>query len=228
MESPAGEPVRERRFAARLRGLGPLSWLSFLVILAGTALSPGVGALLVLGWAALSGTPWRDLGFVRPRNVWLTVLGGIAVGIAFKLAMKSIVMPLLGAPPMNQAYQHLAGDRAAFHGLVFPILFGAAFGEEVLFRGYLFERLGRLMGTSTAGAIATVVLSSALFAAAHFGGQGVPGVQQALVTGLVFGTVFARTRSLAFLMVVHAAFDLTAAWLIFHRLETTVAHWFLR
>jgi membrane protease YdiL (CAAX protease family) len=127
---------------------------------------------------------------------------------------------------MNMAYQHLAGNSAAFHGMVFPILFGAAFGEEVLFRGYLFERLGRIMGPSRVANVATVVLSAGLFAAAHYSGQGVPGVQQALVSGLVFGTLFARTRALPFLMVVHAAFDLAAAWLIYHRLETTVAHWF--
>ena len=228
MESSAADLARERPFMARLRGLGPLSWLAFLVILAGTALSPGVGALLVVGWAALSGMPWPDLGFVRPRRVWLTVPVGIAVGIAFKLAMKSLVMPLLGAPPMNMAYQHLAGNSAAFHGMVFPVLFGAAFGEEVLFRGYLFERLGRIMGRSRPATLATVVITSGLFAAAHYGGQGVPGVQQALVTGLVFGGLYARTRALPFLVVVHGAFDIAAAWLIYHRLETTVAHWFFR
>jgi len=228
MESIRPERTGERTFASGLRGLGPLSWLALLVILAGTALSPGVGALLVVGWAALSGTPWRDLGFVRPRRWPLMLLAGVAVGIVFKLLMKSVVMPLLGAPPVNQAYHHLEGNRAAMHGMVPAILFGAAFGEEVLFRGYLFERLGRLLGKGTRATVATVILTSALFAAAHWSSQGLPGVQQALVTGLVFATLFARTRALPFLMVAHAAFDFTAVWLIFHGLETTVAHWFFR
>jgi membrane protease YdiL (CAAX protease family) len=228
MESTSREPARDRPLAVRLRGLGPLSWLAFLVILAGTALTPGVGALLVIGWAALSGTPRRELGLVAPRRWLLTALGGIAVGVVFKLAMKSVVMPLLGAPPVNQAYHFLEGNRAAFHWMVPMVLFSAAFGEEVLFRGYLFERLGRILGRSAAATVATVILTSALFAAAHYGGQGVPGVQQALVTGLVFAALFARTRALPFLMVAHAAFDLTAMWLIFHGLETTVAHWFFR
>jgi membrane protease YdiL (CAAX protease family) len=220
---PAHHPL-----AVRLRGLGPLSWIAFLVILAGTALSPGVGALLVVGWAALSGTPWRELGFVAPRRWLLTVPLAIAVGVVFKLAMKAVVMPLIGAPPVNQAYRFLEGDPAAFHAIVPMILFGAAFGEEVLFRGYLFERLGHLLGRGPMATVATVILTSALFAAAHYGDQGVPGVEQALVTGLVFGTLFARTRALPFLMIAHAAFDITAAWLIFHGLETTVAHWFFR
>src|SRR6185503_9412864 len=211
---------------ARPRWPWPLDALAFLVIVAGSLFGALFGALLVLGWAALSGTPWRDLGFVCPRRWPLTVLAGVAVGVAFKLAMKSIVMPLLGAPPVNQAYHYVEGNSAAFHKLVVTILVGAAFGEEVLFRGYLFERLGRLLGRGRAASVTGVVVTSGLFAAAHYGGQGLPGVEQALVTGLVFGGVYARTRALPFVMIVHGAFDLAAAYLIYHGLETTVAHWF--
>jgi membrane protease YdiL (CAAX protease family) len=75
---------------------------------------------------------------------------------------------------------------------------------------------------------ATVIVTTLLFAAAHYTSQGMPGVQQALVTGLVFGALYARARALPLVMIVHAAFDLAAAYLIYHRLETTVAHWFFR
>lgn len=228
MSEPAPEPPRDRSLAAQLRGSGPLGWLAFLVVAAGTLVTALVGALLALGWAALSGTPWRELGFVRPRRWWLTMTGGVALGGAFKLAMKSIVMPLVGAPPMNQAFQYLAGNKAAFHGLLPMILFGAGFGEEVLYRGYLFERLGRLLGKGRPATVATVIVTSLMFAAAHYVGQGVPGVEQALVTGLVFGSIYARTRALPLVMIAHATFDLTAAYLIYHRLESTVSHWFFR
>jgi membrane protease YdiL (CAAX protease family) len=228
MEPPDATATQDRSAAARLRGAGPLGWLSFLVIFAGSLVTALVGALLVLGWAALSATPWRDLGFVRPRRWWLTLVGGVVSGVAFKLAMKSVVMPLLGAPALNQAFGYLAGNSAAFHQLVLAILVGAGFGEEVLYRGYLFERLGRLLGRGRAATLATVIVTSLLFAAAHYTSQGMPGVQQALVTGLVFGGLYARTRALPLVMTVHAAFDLAAAYLIYHRLEATVAHWFFR
>ena len=228
MESSAGTPKQGQGFAARLRGDRPLSWLAFLVILAGSLLGAPIGALLVLGWAALSGTPWRDLGFVRPRHWALTVGGGVAAGVAFKLAMKSVVMPLVGAPPMNQAFQYLAGNSDEFHKIVPMLVFGAGFGEEVLFRGYFFERSGRLFGKGAVASIATVLVTSLVFAAAHYTGQGLPGVEQAFFTGLIFATLYARLRSLPFLMVAHASFDVFAAWLIYHRLETTVAHWFFK
>ena len=228
MGPAAVEPSDERPTAGPARGRGPLlAWLAFVVILAGALLSAVVGAVLVLGWTALSRNPWRDLGFVRPRRWWLTIVGAIVAGTAFKLAMKAVVMPLLGAPPMNAAYQFLAGNALEFHRMVL-VLFGAGFSEEVLFRGYLFERLGRLLGRGRVATVAIVIVTSLLFAAAHYQGQGLPGVEQALVTGLVFATLYARTRALPFIMILHTAFDLTAAYLIYHRLETAVAHWVFR
>ncbi|TMH27678.1 MAG: CPBP family intramembrane metalloprotease [Betaproteobacteria bacterium] len=54
--------------------------------------------------------------------------------------------------------------------------------------------------------------------------QGLPGVEQAAVTGLVFGTVFAVTGQLWLPMVAHAAFDVTAVALIYWNWESAVAH----
>ena len=224
----AATPRDDDALAGRLRGFGPAWWLSFVLVLLGSALSPGLAALVVLAWAHRSRTPWSELGFVRPESWVRTVLAGIALGVSFKLGMKSFVMPLLGAPPINQAYHHLAGNPAELPGMLFAIVFGAGFGEEVLFRGYLFERLGRLLGRGRAATVATVFITSALFAAAHLSTQGLLGAEQAFVTGAVFATMFAVTRRLPLLMVAHAAFDLTAVWLIYFELETSVAHWIFR
>jgi hypothetical protein len=88
--------------ADRLRGFGPLGILAIFVIVAGTLVTPFLGALLVLGWAWRSQTPWCEIGYVRPKS-WVGSLAiGIAFGCAFKLLLKSVVMPLLGASPIWQ------------------------------------------------------------------------------------------------------------------------------
>jgi hypothetical protein len=51
---------------------------------------------------------------------------------------------------------------------------------------------------------------------------------QAAVVGAVFGTIYAATGRLWFLMFAHAGFDLTAVAIIYADLETRVAHWFFR
>lgn len=211
------------RVATALRGFGPLGILAIVVILAG-ALIPPLGAILALVWVWLSRTPWREIGYVRPQSWTRTLIVGIAFGVAFKFLMKAVVMPLLGAPPINPAYQFLVGNRAALLGMIFVVIINGGFGEETFFRGWMFERLGKLLGSSVWAKTFIVLITSALFALAHYSVQGLPGVEQAVFTGLVFGTIFAMIGRIFLLMVAHAAFDLTALAIIYWNLESNVAH----
>jgi membrane protease YdiL (CAAX protease family) len=222
MTIAASEPADH--FAAQLRGFGPVGIIAILIILSGNFLFISLSAILVLVWMRLSRTPWREIAYVRPGSWVITVAGGIVFGIAFKFAMKAIVMPLLGAPPINQAYHYLAGNRAAIPFTLYALIIGAGFGEETLYRGFLFERLGKLFGSSVAAKTSIVLITSVLFALAHYSVQGLAGSEQALITGLVFGTIVAVSGRIWMPMVAHAAFDLAAYWMIYFNLETAVAH----
>jgi hypothetical protein len=215
----SGDPV-----AANLRGFGPLGILAILVILVGNAVFLPLSAILVLVWARWSRTPWREIGYLRPGSWTRTAVVGIAFGIAFKFTMKAIVMPLLGADPVNHAYHYLAGNRAALPGIIYTMIAGAGFGEETIFRGYLFERFGKIFGSSGWARTSIVLLTSAWFGLAHYSVQGLAGAEQAAFAGVVYGTIFAVTGRIWVLMFAHAAFDLTALWMIYWNLETRVAH----
>lgn len=76
--------------------------------------------------------------------------------------MKAVVMPLLGADPINQAYHYLAGNRAALPGAIYAMMVIAGFGEETVFRGYLSERFGKLLGRSAAAKTFTVLITASL------------------------------------------------------------------
>jgi membrane protease YdiL (CAAX protease family) len=219
----SGPSLAQDRFAAKLRGFGPLGILAILVIAAGQIVAP-LSAVLVLVWTRLSRTPWREIGYVRPKS-WMGSLAiGTAFGIALKFLMKAIVMPLLGASPMNQAYHYLVGNPAALPGAVWTMIVVGGFGEETVFRGYLFERFGKLFGASMTARVVIVLLTAALFASLHYFDQGLAGAQQATITGLVFGAVFAITGRIWMPMCAHAAFDLTAVAMIYWNLESRVAH----
>jgi membrane protease YdiL (CAAX protease family) len=214
--------------ARRLRGFGPLGLLAIILILAGNFLFSPISAILVLVWVQLSRTPWREIGYVRPKSWVASVAAGIGFGVAFKFVMKAIVMPLLGAPPINQAYHFLAGNTAAMPGMIFTLIVVAGFGEETLYRGWMFERLGKLFGLSVWARTFAVLFTSVLFGLAHYSVQGLAGAEQAAITGLVFGTTFALTGRLFAVMVMHAAFDLAALALIYWNLETDVAHFIFK
>jgi membrane protease YdiL (CAAX protease family) len=213
------------RLAAGLRGFGPLGILAILVIvLAGVFPFVPLSAILVLVWARWSRTPWREIGYVRPKSWTRDLAIGVAFGIAFKFLMKAIVMPLLGAEPINQAFHYLAGNRAALPGAVYTMIVRAGFGEETVFRGYLFERFGKLFGSSVRAKTLIVLLTAGWFGLAHLSQQGLAGVEQGTIVGLVFGTIFAVTGRIWMLMFAHAAFDLTALATIYWNLESDVAH----
>jgi len=221
-------PLEEDEVAKRLRGFGPLGILSILIILAGNFLFVPLSAILVLAWVSLSHTPWREIGYVRPRSWTRTVVIGIVFGVAFKVLMKTVVMPLLGGPPVNQAYHWVAGNTAALPYMVFLMIVVAGWGEETLYRGWMFERLGKLLGASVWAKSSIVVFTAVVFALPHYIDQRIAGVEQALVSGLVFGTIFARTGRIFLLMVAHAAFDLAALAMIYWDCETAFAHFFFK
>ena len=212
------------RVATELRGFGPLGILAIVAIFLGNFIVLPLSALLVLAWAWRSNTPWREIGYVRPESWTRIIIVGIAFGIVLKLLMKAVVMPLLGADPINPAYHYLVGNSAALPGMVYAMTVGAGFGEETVFRGFVFERLGKIFGSSARAKALIVLLAAAWFGIVHYPEQGLAGVQQATIVGLIYGTIFAITGRIWMLMFAHAAFDLTALAIIYWDLERDVAH----
>src|SRR5437773_8167833 len=211
------------QLAMRLRGFGPIGLLAILVILLADVVVKPLSAVLVIVWAWRSHTPWREIGYVRPRTWIGSLIIGVLFGVAFKLLMKAVVMPLLGADPVNQAYHSLVGNLAAVPGILYTMIVGAGFGEETLFRGYMFERLGKLFSPGASTRVLIVLLTSILFGLAHYSTQGIAGAEQGVITGLVFGTTFAVTGRLWMLICAHAAYDLTAVAIIYWNVESYVA-----
>src|SRR5947207_10378570 len=75
------------RLAAKLRGFGPLGIIAILAIIFSGNLFLGrmfalpIGAILMLIWVRLSRTPWRDIGYVRPKSWIATAAISVAAGI---------------------------------------------------------------------------------------------------------------------------------------------------
>lgn len=216
--SEAAAPPRTRRF-------NPADIVAVIaVLLSGNIVLPNlvvipVGAIIVLTWRALTHTSWPEIGYVRPRHWPLSLFISIAGGAALKVLLKSIVMPILGADAVNHAYHFLAGNRALLPNAIVAMCV-VGFAEETIFRGFLFGQLAKLVKSQTV----IVAITSLLFGAAHYASQGASGVEQAIITGLVFGTAYARTRSLYPVMIAHAAFDLTALAMIYFDVEAQFAH----
>jgi uncharacterized protein len=217
--------VAERNgFAATLRGTGPVGILAAFIIVGANLVIAPLGAVLVLIWASIVRVRWSDLGLRRPRSWALTIVGGIISGILLKLLLKTLVMPLLGSPAVNAHFHFIVGNLAQMALLILASIVVGGIGEEVVYRGFLFERLGRIFGHSRSASVAIVLLTTAFFAAIHIPEQGAYGAMQAAFTGLTFATIYAVTRSLWLPMVMHAAYDVAAVVIIYLGVEARVAH----
>jgi len=175
-----------------------------------------------------SGTPWRDLGFVRPPHGAIDLIIALVAGVFFKFLMKAVVMPLLGSGDINSTYHYLVGNTGALPGILFVMIVGGGFGEELIWRGFLFERLGALLAPRAHATLVIVVVTSIFFALAHLWDQGIPGAVQATMTGLVFGFTYAHMRTIWPVMVAHAAFDVVSVLMIYWNLEEPIGRLLLR
>jgi uncharacterized protein len=213
-----------------LKSFGPVGIISILFILFVGSITVynftiPLGGILVLTWVRLSHTSWKEIGYVRPKSWIRTIVVGISFGLVLKLLLKVIVMPLLHADPVNQSYHFLAGNNDLLPFAIWTI-FMAGFGEETVFRGFLFERLDRLLVNKKNKTIRVLLITSVLFGLAHLSEQGWAGAEQAFITGLCFGAMYGIAGEIWMPMIAHAAFDLTALAIIYFDIESEMAHLF--
>jgi membrane protease YdiL (CAAX protease family) len=175
---------------------------------------------LALGWISLRvrGSSWRDVGLTAPRS-WLRVLAlGLVVGAGMEAVELLITQPmlarLLGQPPDFSTYERLHGNAKLFVvGILFAWTF-AAFGEEMVWRGYVFNRLA-LGGLSARAQWTSLIATSALFGIAH-SNQGVTGILDESLMGAILVLVYlACGRNLAVPIVAHGTADTIDAVLLF-------------
>jgi membrane protease YdiL (CAAX protease family) len=157
--------------------------------------------LLLVTWICmrLRRQPLSGVG-LRLDATWLRqVLGGIAFGAALMLAVTALIV-LAGG--VRFELDPARGLPALAYGVWFFVW--VAVLEELLFRGFVFQRL-----VDGIGAPAALLLMAALFAIAHWGNPGMEGstlVWATIDTGLgaiLLGLAYLRTGSLALPIGIH-------------------------
>jgi membrane protease YdiL (CAAX protease family) len=197
--------------------------LGFMVAVVIVLTGEWISAMLVLLWAWATNTPLRRLGFIRGQHVALVSAGAVVAGVALKLVMKALVMPLFGFGPTNDVYHYLAGNTAALPAILFTVIVAAGIGEELVWRGFLFDRSRAMFGDAQHTRVATLIVTSVLFGLAHYLEQGWGGAVQGTFTGLIFGAAYLSMGRIWPVMIAHAAFDVAAVLIIYWKLEQPIA-----
>jgi len=177
--------------------------------------------LLALGWVSLRlrGMRWRDVGLARFRNWRTTLLYGVAAGLGMEILELFVTQPLLvslwGKQPNLDDFRALTGNLELFLVVVLLAWVQGGFGEEMVYRGYLMNRVADLGAHSRGTEIASLILVSTLFGFAHTY-QGITGVTENVINGLVLGLLYLGSgRNLAVPIMAHSITDTVDVFLIF-------------
>jgi len=156
------------------------------------------------------------------RRVWKlgqTLLAGILAGAGIEMLELFCTQPLLvrltGQMPDLSAFDRVAGNlKWLAISLAFTWTF-FAFGEELIFRGYLMNRIAGLIGRKRRGWRAALVLASVVFGLSHFS-QGITGVSENFIDGMILGALYLKFgRNLAVPIIAHGVTDTVDFLLIF-------------
>ncbi len=169
--------------------------------------------LFLLGWVSLRlrGMTWKDVGFTPPRHWRTAFLLGIVAGLCMEALELFLTQPLLarwlGKMPDLSDFESVVGNLklTVIYLLLAWIL--AAFGEELVYRAYLMNRMaGVFRGTRSAWVVSLVVIS-VVFGCSHIG-QGATGMAENIWNGLLLGALYlACGRNLAVPIIAHGITD---------------------
>lgn len=176
-------------------------WLTFTLPVLVSAI-----LVIVLDWTCgylMENLPFRSLGFSFAGN-WLKdsffglVIGAATIGFAALLAMifGGLSFQLNRTADTNQILMTLGGSL-----IVFII---GAINEEALFRGFMLQTM-----TRAKFALGGVILTSFLFASAHFLNPNFALLSwlNTFLAGVWFAAAYLKTRNLWFPMTIHLAWN---------------------
>jgi uncharacterized protein len=157
--------------------------------------------------ARIDRADWLDFGLRAPRRAAQFGLGALC-----SVAIVSVLMLLLvtlGGATVRYSGAHAA--EALGSGLTWAIAFTlVAAAEEIAFRGYVFFRLAR-----GAHPVIATALTSFAFGLSHAAnrGENLAGVVPVMIYGFVACLAIWRTRSLWWVIGLHAAWDWSESFL---------------
>ncbi|MGJ8560287.1 MAG: CPBP family intramembrane glutamic endopeptidase [Litorimonas sp.] len=148
------------------------------------------------------GESWRDYGLKRLTGKRAKLMVLPQMGFVFLAFAAAVGIPLLagevfGLDFLTETSASVEDRWSAVEGNL-PMLFlwlgivwtAAAFGEEMLFRGYFISRLQIAFGGVSFAPVIAVVIAAALFGLGHVYYQGLRGFIITGLIGIAFGSMF--------------------------------------
>ena len=179
-----------------------------------------LGLIRVVLW--LQRSSWREFGLEKPKSWSTTILlaiGGVITIYVVVFFSMPLVTRLTGQPVDRSQFDVLRGNiPALILGLIVAWTL-AAFGEELIFRGYLMNTLARFLGNKAGGWIFACIINAILFGLGHTY-QGISGVILLGIIGLLYALFYLGSgRNLWVSILIHGLYDTSAFLVIFFNFD---------
>lgn len=182
---------------------------------------PSIFTLFALAWISLwfRKVGWRGVGLKRPESWKKTLAFGFVGGVLAQTFTLYILEPFVARFTGNLPD---VGQFESLKGNILILLFWlalswtvAAFGEELVFRGYLLNCFGDIFNNPTLAKIFGLIISSILFGIVHLY-QGFSGIISTGIAGLFFGILYIEdNKNLWPAILAHGVMDTCGFILIF-------------
>ncbi|MEO0527155.1 MAG: CPBP family intramembrane glutamic endopeptidase [Bacteroidota bacterium] len=182
-----------------------------------------VAALLLLIASAIEYKKdcFKSLGFqrnginVKNLLVKAPIFGTVLFLFYFYIMVPSVTY-LTGQPMDFSFFETFIGNLPAIMGLLVFVWISAAFGEEIVFRGYLMRQFTKFFGSSKMSLVINILLFGFIFGWIH-AYQGISGQIITGILGMIYAITFhIRKNDLWFSIAAHGFFDTVALLFVYH------------
>ena len=162
---------------------------------------------------------WRDMGLFVPKNWLMVAVIGIIIGIVATAINIGVVTPFLikisGAAIGLSSVAFIKGNIFNFVvALVFIWMF-AAVAEEMVYRGYVLNRITDMAGQNSCGYAVAITIGAILFGIAH-ARLDIASMAGIFLAGTFNGLLYiANKRNLLLPIIVHGTMDSIVLILLF-------------
>lgn len=168
--------------------------------------------IIVANYIEYKGKPFAAIGMYRKNFnakslLILAPLTAFGLFVFYVAALVPAIEMLTGIPIDISQLNHLKGDLPTTLIWLGVVWATAAFGEEIIFRGYLMRHFIKFFGASKISIAINILLICGFFGFMHMQ-QGITGQVVAASTGALLSIIFyKRNYDLWFIIMVHGCFN---------------------
>ncbi len=160
---------------------------------------------------------WKDMGLTKFKGT--DALKAISIGILLSLFSYFFLLPafefITNSSFDTSYFEKIRGNISTLFLAIAVSLLYAGLAEELIYRGFLLNRLIALIGNQSYAVTVGVLVSSVVFGLAH-SYQGIVGILTSGTIGLILAIVYLEfKKNLWIVIITHAIIDIVAAILIY-------------